>query len=355
MTTDVNEERLAESAMTVLGHLGGLATAISMQTGVRMGLFDTLRDHGPMTSSELAGQTELNERWLREWLYQQAAAGVVCHESGETFSLTPEMALVVADESTTSSMVGFLEIVDSLAAGLAYVPVALRTGLGQPYDAHGPEFVTGLERSLAVFIPPLLNDVLPAMPGVVESLRTGGAAADVGCGAGARTVAMAGAYPKSTWVGYDNSLHALARADQNLSDSGLTNLVFRNVEDAPLPTDHSLDLVTFCDVVHDMAFPSKALEAVHAALKEDGSVMVADAAVPEALTDRLAHPAAPMFYGASLAICMSSSMSEEGAEGIGTFGLAPSVLEAMAKQAGFTRFRRLDIEDPMQTYYELKP
>lgn len=355
MKTEVDQDKVVESQLAVVNQMGGLAAALSMQTGIRLGLFDVLKKRGPLSSHELATHTGFHERWIREWLHLLAASGIVSHESGQKFFLTPEMALVVADRSTSSSLVGNLETVDAMVAGLNHVPQALKTGLGQRYDAHGPEFVTSLERATEVYIPALVDEVLPSLPGVVDKLAAGGQAADVGCGSGLRTIAMAKAYPDAVWTGYDNSKHALGRASESLARSGLTNLTFRNADDEPLRGDHSLDLVTFNDVVHDMAFPSRVLRAVHDALKSDGSVMVADITVPDEVTERLAHPAAPMMYGASMAVCMSSAMSEEGGEGLGTFGLAPSVLKGMAKQAGFTRFTQLDIEDPFQTYYEIKP
>lgn len=166
---------------------------------------------------------------------------------------------------------------------------------------------------------------------------------------------MAEAFPQSTWTGYDNSIHALARAASNLSGSRVANCSFVNVEKAKLPDDHSLDLVTFCHVVHDMAFPQDALNAAFKTLKPDGHCLVIDIAQPETITEKLSHPGAPMMYGFSLGLCMSSGLSEEGGAGLGPFGLPASKLEAMAQEAGFTRFRITDVEDPFNAYYELRP
>ncbi len=186
-------------------------------------------------------------------------------------------------------------------------------------------------------------------------MRRVGTPPTLACGAGLRTLAMAEAYPKSTWTGYDNSLHALARAASNLAEAALDNCRFVNAEQTLLPPDHSISLVTFCDVVHDMVFPQDALNAVYGALKPDGRCLVIDIAQPESVAEKLEHPAAPAMYGFSLGVCMSSGLSEEGGAGLGTFGLPASKLEAMAQEAGSTRFRITDVEDPFNAYYELRP
>ncbi len=130
---------------------------------------------------------------------------------------------------------------------------------------------------------------------------------------------------------------------------------FHNLHTEPLPSDHSLDLVTFCDVLHDTAFPQEILTATRVALKSDGAALVIDIDQPEAVSDKLSHPFAPMAYAISMALCMSSALSEEGGAGLGTFGLHESLLQEMASTAGFTRFRRLETNDPFNAYYELRP
>jgi SAM-dependent methyltransferase len=353
--TAIDEAKLQETSLGGFGLINGLAASLGAHYGMKAGLFEALRDHGPATSEALAKATGFNERWLREWLYQQAAAGTIDHENGEIFSLSPEGVLVFADSSTAASLVGMFEGLPSLVDSLSHIPQALQTGLGRPYDAHGDDGAAMIEGAFRGTVTLLVEQALPALDGATEDLAAGGHAADVGCGAGLRTLAMAEAYPKSTWTGYDNSVHALARAANNLAQAALDNCRFVNAEQTPLPADHSLSLVTFCDVVHDMAFPQDALNAVYGALKPDGRCLVIDIAQPESIAERLEHPAAPAMYGFSLGVCMSSGLSEEGGAGLGTFGLPASKLEAMAQEAGFTRFRITDVEDPFNAYYELRP
>jgi SAM-dependent methyltransferase len=166
---------------------------------------------------------------------------------------------------------------------------------------------------------------------------------------------MAEAFPHATWRGYDTSAVALARAAQNLAASGVANVSFHDPRRDPMPVDHSADLVTMFDVAHDLADPLGALRAAHAALQEDGTLAVSEIAQPEALAEKLAHPAAPMLYGFSLGICLQCGLSEPGGAGLGALGLSEAVLRDLGTRAGFTRFRRTDVADPFNAYYELRP
>ena len=354
--TAINEATLHETTLALMGHLNGLSIAIGIQHGVELGLFDALSQGGPATSAELADRVGLNERWVREWLHQQAAGGVVGHENAQRFSLTPESALLLADESTPSTMVPLFTMLQSLINGFEHLPEAMRTGLGQPYDGHGDEGAAAIERSTTPWIPVMIGSAMPALDGVLPKLEAGARAADIGCGSGARTLAMAQSFPNTSWAGYDTSGHAIARASAKLAAApDVTNLAFHNPVDEPVPQDASLDLVTFCDVLHDATRPDHLLEIARKSLKPDGTVLVIDIAQPPALTDKLQHPAAPLFYGFSLTYCMSSSAATKDGAALGTLGLDAPKLRELAGAAGFTRFRQTDVEDPFNAYYELRP
>lgn len=357
MTTgSVDPGKLQETNLALLSHLNGLSVAVGIQRGLELGLFNALSEGGMATSAGLAERVGLDERWVREWLYQQAAAGVVEHQQGEHFSLTPESALLLADESTPATMIPMFAFVPALINGFARLPEAMRTGLGQPYDGHGDEGAAAIERLSTPWIPILLSDALPALDGVTAKLDAGGKAADIGCGSGQRTIAMAQAFPQASWRGYDTSEHAMRRAATKLAASPeVTNLSFHNPLSEPVPDDGSLDLVTFCDVIHDATHPEKLLEIARQAIKPDGTVLVIDIAQPPALTDKLQHPAAPLFYGFSLTFCMSSSAATEDGAALGTLGLDAPKLQELAMAAGFTRFRQTEVEDAFNAYYELRP
>lgn len=352
--TEVDPARVEELAGKVFGYLGGTMVSIGIYLGDQLGLYRAMAGAGPLTSGETAAKAGLNERWVREWLAHQASAGIVDHKDGR-FALSAEGALILADESTAASGIGMFGFLPSAMAIAQDLPECFRTGMGRKYDAHGREMAEGMQRATAPTMSVFTDAAVPSLDGVVAKLASGARVADIGCGAGGRLIALAAKYPKSQFHGYDISEAALSVAADNKAAAGLPNVAFHNPERDPLPSDGSFDLVTFGDVVHDLAKPVQVLTAARKALKPDGTMLVIDIAAPDTLEECIAHPMAPLLYGFSQLICMSSSLSEEGGAGVGTLGLSPAKLKAMTEQAGFSRFRTTDVEDVMNNYYEVRP
>ena len=354
-TTQPDPARVEEQAVKIMGYMGGLMVSFGIHVGDQLGLYRTMAGAGALTSDELAGKAGLSERWVREWLAHQASAEIIDHVGGGRFELSPETALILADESTPASAIGMFGTLPAVWRAHEGLPECFRTGLGHRYDDHGRELATAMQRATAPTTGVFTDAAIPSLAGVVPKLEAGAKVADVGCGAGGRLIALAERYPTSDFHGYDISEHALAVAAENLANAGATNVRFHNADRDPLPADASFDLVTFGDVVHDLAHPVQVLTAARKALKPDGTMLVIDVAAGETLEENLAHPMAPLFFGISQLACLSSSLSEEGGAGIGTLGLSQSRLRSMTEEAGFTRFRTTEIEDPMNTYYEIRP
>jgi ubiquinone/menaquinone biosynthesis C-methylase UbiE len=346
---------IEEQMGRVFGHLSGVMASMGIWLGDHLGLYQAMAGAGPLTSHDLAAKTGLHERWVREWLSLQAAAGIVDHERAETFELGPVMALILADESTPMSMAGFFSTLPALVTMTAKLPDSFRSGVGRKYDDHGLDAAVGTQRATAPTTGIFTDLAIPALEGVPEKLERGAKVADIGCGAGGRLIALASSYPASRFLGYDISEIALGLGRENAAKAGVSNVTFHNPETDPLPGDGSFDLVTFGDVVHDLAHPGAVLAAARRALKPDGTMLVIDIAAAETLSENIAHPMATLLFGTSLAVCLSSSLSEEGGAGIGTMGLSQSRLKEMCEQAGFSRFRRTDVADQMNAYYEIRP
>src|SRR5512147_1095659 len=176
----LDPEKLKAYLGLIFGSLGGAMTSAMISLGDRLGLYRALADRGAVTSQELAAATGLKERWLREWLYQQAAAGVLEHRGGERFALSAEGAAVLADESHPAFGAGFFAHLPQTLGVVDKLPEAFRTGVGLPYDAFGPEGAAGIERGFAPWFRSMLVPVaIPRLPGVADVLRRGGQAADV--------------------------------------------------------------------------------------------------------------------------------------------------------------------------------
>lgn len=350
-----DEDRLKATLELVFGYLGGAVTAGMIYLGDRLGLYATLQRTGAATSDELARAAGLQERWVREWLRQQAAAGLVEHRDGR-FGLSPESTLVLADESSpVFAAGGFCGLPRQLAV-LERLPESFRTGVGLPYDAFGEEGSRGIERMFAPWFRTMLVPLaLHQLDGVVPKLETGATVADVGCGAGVALLEMAKAFPRSRFHGYEVSTHALARAAENLRASGVGNATFHDAAHDPLPADASIDFVTTFDCIHDMAHPDAIMRAIRRGIRADGTWLIGDIKCRPTFEQNLAdHPAAAMMYGFSVLSCMSSALSEPDGAGLGTLGFSEETARAMTAAAGFSRFRVHDFENPLNAYYEVR-
>ena len=198
--------------------------------------------------------------------------------------------------------------------------------------------------------------VLPTLEGVVDKLKTGARVADIGCGAGGLALLLAKTFPNAHITGYDISQFALERANERLRDASLTNVVFSDPRNEPIPSDNSLDLVCTFDCIHDMTRPTEMMKTIRTSLKPDGTWLLVDIKAHDNLELNVTkNPMAPLLYGISVLSCMSSAMSEPDGEGLGTLGLSAEKAEAMAREAGFSRFRRLDVEHNVNAFYEVRP
>ena len=357
MPTPVDPEKLKEYAKGVFGALGGAMTSAMIYAGDRMGLYRALAGAGPLSAAELAARTGLSERWLREWLQQQGAAGVLEYRGDDRFALSPEGEAVLADESHPACGIGFFAHLPQMIAMAERLPECFASGLGLPYDAFGPEGARGIERGIAPWFRALLVPIaLPRVSGVVDRLREGARAADVGCGAGVALLEMAKAFPRSEFHGYDISRHALARAEANRVQAGSANASFHDAAADPLPEDGRFALVTCFDCLHDMTDPAGVVRRIRRALAPDGTWLVADIKAHDGYERNVEkNPMAAMMYGTSVLTCMSSALSEPGGAGLGTLGLHPGLLQRMAEDAGFTRFEPLDLGHPVNAFYVIRP
>jgi 2-polyprenyl-3-methyl-5-hydroxy-6-metoxy-1,4-benzoquinol methylase len=355
------DEQIALFAFQVASQLSGAVTAGMIHLGDRLGLYQALAAaEGPMTTRELADATGLVERWVREWAYNQAAVGLLVAElpgDAERFSLAPHAVPVLADEHHEMCLLGLFHHLPQTMERLTALPESFRTGLGHDYDSQGPEAAVGIERSFGPWMRAhLIADVVPLLDGLVDRLVAGTAVADVGCGSGAMVLALARAFPASRFAGYDTSRHALDRAAERLAESGLANAAFHDPRVEPIPADGSCGLVTTFDCVHDMTDPAGVMGTIRGALTDDGTWLLADIKAHDTFAENVErNPMAALMYGNSVLTCMSSALSEPGGAGLGTLGLSAGRAEAMAREAGFTRFRRLDVDHPVNAFYEIRP
>ena len=336
----------------------GMNVALTF-VGEQLGLYRALAAIGPASSQELATATQLSERWVREWLYQQVCIGQIeSDEAGLQFSMSREAKAVLADPEHPAYLGGMIQSVVAMYDTLEHLPECFRTGLGQSFDDKGEACACGIERMSRKFQQlHLVPDLLPSTDDALEKLNRGALVADVGCGAGIAMIEMAKAFPNSQFIGYDISMNALKRARNNIREAGVKNVQLHNPIDKPLPEDGSFDLITTFDVVHDSTHPQALIAAIKASLKSDGTWLCADIQGKSSFVENWReNPMATIAYSFSVMVCMSSGLSVPGGAGLGTLGFPESKAREMTAMAGFSRFRRIPFDgDVFNAFYEIRP
>jgi SAM-dependent methyltransferase len=351
---EIDHDRLMAFIGQVVGELGATVNAGLIVIGDRLGLYRALAQAGPLTAAELARRTGTAERYVREWLNAQAAGGYVEYDPvAERYSLTPEKALALADESSPAFVGGAFQLALGSLKATPEIERAFRTGAGYGWHQHDRDVHVGCER----FFRPgyganLLSSWLPALEGVTEKLRVGATVADVGCGLGASTRLMAQAFPRSTFVGFDYHPESIELARREAEGAGLGgNLRFEVAPAAAFP-DTGYDLVTMFDCLHDMGDPVGAARHVREALAPDGTWMVVEPLAGDTVQDNL-NPLGRAYYAFSTLLCTPSSLSQEVGLALGAQAGEVRIRE-VAGAAGFTRFRRA-AESLMNAIYEVRP
>jgi 2-polyprenyl-3-methyl-5-hydroxy-6-metoxy-1,4-benzoquinol methylase len=339
------------------GYLTGAFVAAMVGLGMRLGLYRAMDGAGPLTSAGLATKTGLHERWVREWLYAQGAAGVLDVGDGESFELSPEGAALLAHEDALTYMSHFPHLPHIFEVS-ERIEESFQTGIGLTADDRGAN--AALQNERGAFgnwhRNALVATAIPALDGMVDRLRTGATVADVGCGAGVAVLELAKAFPRSTIHGYDVSHEMLSLAEAKRRREETGNAAFHLVDDDPLPSDASIDLIMTLDCLHDMTHPEQVVSAIRAAIRPDGVWFIGDIDGRADFAENVAAvPTAAMGYAISVLNCLPSSLSEPDGVGLGSFGLAEPQMRELVSAAGFTRFRRLNLPHPINAYYEVQP
>ena len=330
---------LEQMVNKIIGDLGAAAGTALVIVGDRLGLYAALAEHGPATPSELAEKTGTHERYLREWLSAQAAAGYVKYNA-ETrrFEMTPEQALVLADENGPLYMAGGFYSAASLANDEKQLAEAFRTGVGIPWGDHHECLFCGTEKFFRPsYIANLVQEWIPSLDGTESRLQAGINVADIGCGHGCSTLIMARTYPNSRFTGFDFHPPSIEKAKRHAAEHGLSNVSFElaTAQDFPATNGNGYDFVTIFDALHDMGDPLGAARHVREVLAPNGVWMIVEPAAGDSLEENL-NPIGRIAYAFSTAACVPSALSQEGGYSLGAQA-GPRALQDLLSEAGFSK------------------
>jgi len=350
----VDQAKLESFVGKVFGDMTAALSAPLALVGDRLGLYKALADGGAMTSKELAKKTKTAERYVREWLANQTAADYVDYDKASgRYTLPPEHAMVLADESSPAFMLGGFDVVDASFRGVERTAKAFRSGKGVAWGAHHPSLFRGTARFFGPgYRANLAGPWLSSLDGVVEKLSSGAKVADVGCGHGISTAVMAVAFPTSHFTGFDAHAPSIRDAKKHAAKAGAKkNTKFEVAKSSDFP-GKGYDLVCFFDCFHDMGDPLAAARHVRKSLAPDGTWLLVEPFAGDRVEDNL-NPVGRAFYAASTQICVPASLSEKGKAALGAQAGEARIGEIL-KKAGFTRFRRATAT-PFNLILEARP
>jgi SAM-dependent methyltransferase len=331
--------------------------------GGKLGLYRALADEGPLTSDGLAATAAIHERYAREWLEQQAVSGILdvddpaagTHERRYSLPAGHDEALL--DESSLSYVIPLAQLTVGAARPIDALLDAFRSGAGVPYADYGADLHEGIEAfTRPLFESFLGSEWLPAVPEIHDRLSAVPPArvADLACGAGRSTLAIARSYPKAEVDGIDLDEASIARARANLAESGLADRVRFHSRDAADPgLAGRYDLVTIFEALHDMSHPVEVLRTARGLLAAGGTLLVGDEKNAEAFT---LEPAdyERLNYGFSMLHCLPVGMVGENPAGTGAV-MRPGTVREYGLAAGFREVEVLPIESDFWSFYRLTP
>jgi 2-polyprenyl-3-methyl-5-hydroxy-6-metoxy-1,4-benzoquinol methylase len=368
MTHETSSPQMTEDSRDALvGRLfdDGVAALdlVSVYLGDRLGLYRALARDGAATASELARRAGIHPRYSREWLEQQAATGFLevddatAEPDRRRYRLSEAHADVLIDPNSPYSMTPLARSVIAATSVLPQLLEAYRTGGGVPWSDYGADMIEAqgdfnrpwLLRSLG-------TEYLPAIPQVHERLQADPPArvADVACGLGWASIAIARAYPSVHVDGFDLDQSSIDGARRNAEEAGLTDRVRFEARDAGDPAaTGQYDLALIVEALHDVSRPVEVLTAMRQMLAPGGVTIVADEKTADVFTAP-ADSVERLFYGFSITCCLPAAMTDEPSAATGTV-MRADTLRRYATDAGFRKIEVLDLAHDALRFYLLTP
>jgi 2-polyprenyl-3-methyl-5-hydroxy-6-metoxy-1,4-benzoquinol methylase len=350
--SEADEAKVEEFAGNLF--MAGLAAMelANVELGIRLGLYEAMVGGGAVTAAELSKAASIGERYAKEWLEQQAVAGVVEVEGTDRFTLPNAHAHVLLDDDSEACMKPIAAVVPWLKGSIDIMESAFRTGEGVAFgdfDLHDVQAAF----TRPVFVNHLTQLWLPALPDVQAKLDSGEPVriAEVGCGEGLAAIVIAKAYPNVSIDGYDLDEASIAVAQKDAADAGVSDRVRFEVRDAADPKiEGNYDLVLSIEMLHDVPDPVGILRTMKRLAGENGAMLVVD----ERTEDGFAVPATEMerlFYAFSTLHCLSVSL-QDGGVGTGTV-IREADVRRYANEAGLST-ETLDVEHPQFKLFRMR-
>jgi len=350
---NIDPRKLETILNLAVGDLSAGYGGVMISLGDKLGLYRAMADAGPLSSAEVARRSDCAERYVREWLNAQVAGGYVAyHPSSETYELTAEQAMVLADDTSPVFIPSAWQVPASMWFDEHKAIDAFRSGKGVAWGEHDERLYCGVAAFYRnAYQSSLVQEWLPALDGVTGKLQRGARVADVGCGHGHSTVIMAQAFPDSRFWGFDVHAGSIEAARRHAEQAGVADRVrFVQANAADYPSQ-DYDLICFFDCLHDMGHPDRALRHAAEALAPEGTIMLVEPYAQDRVEDNI-NPVGRLYYAASTTLCCAHAISENGTHVLGAQA-GEARLADLARASGFSRFRRA-VQTPFNLVLEAR-
>jgi SAM-dependent methyltransferase len=353
-SNNIDPEKLHAFMGKVVGDFGAALSSTLVYIGQRLGLYKALAEAGPSTPAELAERTGTVERYVREWLINQATGGYVAYDPASgRFHLPPEQAVALADEDSPFYVGGGFYVIKAMSRAEPQITKAFKEGGGLLWGDNDPDLFVGVER---FFRPGYMRDLttswIPALTGIEEKLKAGGLVADVGCGHGASTIIMAKAYPASRFRGFDNHAPSIEHARRAAEEAGVGDRCEFEVSSANEIPGEGYDLVCFFDCLHDMGDPVGAARRACEIVSESGSALIVEPMAGDTIEGNFDPIGIGRTFSAASTLCCTPNSLALGGPALGAVA-AEEKLREVVLEGGFKEFRRAT-ETPFNRVFEAR-
>jgi SAM-dependent methyltransferase len=350
----INEDKMNAFLGKVVDDFGASLSSSLAYIGTKLGLYEAMANTGPLTPKELAERTSTVERYVREWLINQAAGGYVEYDPAtDRYTLPPEQTVALTDQNSPFYVGGGFYVIKAMTAAQTRILEAFKNGGGMLWGEHDSELFLGTERFFRPgYATHLIASWIPSLTGGEEKLKAGAKVADIGCGHGASTIIMAQAYPNSRFWGFDNHEASILTARERAKDAGLSDRVtfeVANASDFPA-VESGYDLICFFDCLHDMGDPGGASKRASENLGSGGSALIVEPMAGNTVEENF-NPIGRTFAAASTLCCTANSLAL-GGPALGAVATEDSLRHTVLA-GGFKEFRRAT-ETPFNRVFEAR-
>ena len=351
-SVEINEDKMNAFLGKVVGDFGASLSSVLGYIGQKLGLYEALADSSGLTPPELAAKTNTNERYIREWLINQASGDYVHYDPATgKYSMMPEQAVALTDENSPFYVGGGFHVVKAMMNAQPRIAEHFKDGGGMLWGEHDPDLFVGTERFFRPgYTAHLVGSWIPALTGIEDKLKDGATVADVGCGHGASTIIMAKAYPNSRFYGYDNHAASIENARAKAEAAGVAGRVQFEVTSANDYPNKGYDLICFFDCLHDMGDPRGAAKHAAETLADGGSCLIVEPMAGNTVEENF-NIIGRTFSAASTLCCTSNSLAT-GGPALGAVATEDAIKDVVLS-GGFSQFRRAT-ETPFNRVFEAR-